>query len=104
MILGERVTMVLNELSTNFNQEKTKRALQANITHTFDAYILRKIILIMDSPLITIHDSVGVDILQIKNFEEAVKLSYFHVYTLDVFNLNNQKDHPNFIKSNFIFL
>jgi hypothetical protein len=101
---GERITIELSELGDGLNTKKTKRALQANITHAFDAFIIRYIINKLDCPLITIHDSMGVDILQTKNFEEAAREAFAHLYKLNVFSLNDRLEDTTFIKSNWIFL
>lgn len=104
IIGGERVSMVFHELTETYDAAKTRRALQANITHAFDAYVLRHIVLKMSLPLITIHDSIGVDILNIKNFEEVVCQSYSHLYSLNLFNLSCREPDTTFIQGDFIFL
>jgi hypothetical protein len=46
----------------------------------------------------------GVDILQTKNFEEAAREAFAHLYKLNVFSLNDRLEDTTFIKSNWIFL
>ncbi len=39
------------------------RAVRANIIHSFDGYLVRRVTLRLGYPIITIHDSFGIDIL-----------------------------------------
>jgi hypothetical protein len=103
-ILGKRVTMTIPALTPLFDEAKTNRALQANVTHIFDAFVLRQIIFTMGKPYMSIHDSIGIDIADLKEFNSAVKKAYMHLYTLNIFNLQLQNTSSNFIKSNFVFL
>lgn len=103
-IKKQRITYLCKELSDQPDKIKTFKALKANITHFFDAYIIRLITLKLGKSVITIHDSIGVDILSITEFELAAAEAFQHLYNKDPFNLN--KNNNIFIKihSNFIFL
>eukprot|EP01015_Nassula_variabilis_P005244 TRINITY_DN137_c0_g1_i1.p3 TRINITY_DN137_c0_g1~~TRINITY_DN137_c0_g1_i1.p3 ORF type:complete len:238 (-),score=-34.25 TRINITY_DN137_c0_g1_i1:1323-2036(-) len=97
-----RETLSLNKLADELDKKKTFRALQANLTHTIDAYLLRKIVLNLGSPLITIHDCVGVDILKIKNFENIAIISTQYIYDLNILGLKDRV--PLTVRSRVIFI
>lgn len=65
IIQGERNTILYNKLSNNFDKLKTLRSAPANITQSLDALYVRLILNKLAYPIITIHDSFGIDILNI---------------------------------------
>ena len=100
----KRITYLRKTLSTEPNTKKTFKALKANITHFFDAYIIRFITLKLGRSVITIHDSVGIDILSIVLLEEAAVEAFQFLYDADPFNLNKKNNIVLKVNSNFIFL
>jgi hypothetical protein len=100
----QRITYLCKTLSEKPDSTKTFTALKANITHFFDAYIIRYIILKINRPIITIHDSIGIDILSVSIFEDAAKEAFQALYDHDPFKLNKKNNIIIKINSNFIFL
>lgn len=61
------------------------RAVRANIIHSFDGYLVRAVTLQLGYPIITIHDSFGIDILNVERLlsitqNELNKLATFHIF------------------------
>lgn len=65
IIEENRSTIVFIDKSDLFDESKTYRSMLANVTQSLDALFLRLILLELDEPIITIHDSFGIDILNI---------------------------------------
>ena len=92
-----RSTIKFGELDDKFDKNKTLRALIANIAQGLDALFLRLIIKELDYPIITIHDSFGIDILRVNYLIKVVniainKISYSFESDFKSFNhfkLNN---------------
>jgi hypothetical protein len=66
------------------------RAVRANIIHSFDGYLVRRVTLRLGYPIITIHDSFGIDILNIARVivimqEELGGLTALNLFTKTVF-------------------
>jgi hypothetical protein len=62
------------------------RAIRANIIHSFDGFLVRRVIMRLGYPIITIHDSFGIDILNIESLlritqEELNKLAQLRMFT-----------------------
>lgn len=103
-LITKRATYLTKMLSDIPDDTKTYRALRANITHFFDAYLIRKITVALNKPVITIHDSIGIDILNIQNFENVVKNTFQNFYDMDPFRINKANQITIKIESNFIFI
>jgi hypothetical protein len=99
-----RATLVLKKLSNECDTAKTYRSIQANLTHAMDAYIVRQITLKLGYPIITIHDSLGIDILNLKKFIKVSQEVLQHVYDYDPLVLNKKCNKPLKVTSNMIFL
>ena len=92
-----RSTIKFGELDDKFDKNKTLRALIANIAQGLDALFLRLIIKELDYPIITIHDSFGIDILRVNYLIKVAniainKISYSFESDFKSFNhfkLNN---------------
>ena len=64
--LGEiRVTVVFNDVSETLDLKKSYQALRPNLLHSVDATFVRLVITRLPRAIITIHDSFGIDILNI---------------------------------------
>jgi hypothetical protein len=103
-ITKKRITYLRKTLSEKPDSTKTFRALRANVTHFFDAFILRYITLKLGRSIITIHDSVGIDILSIPLLEKIAIEAFQFLYDSDPFDLNKKNNILIKINSNFIFL
>jgi hypothetical protein len=103
-IKKHRATYLCKTLSDEPDTRKTFKALKANITHFFDAYIIRYITLKLGRSVITIHDSIGIDILSISIFENAAVEAFQTLYNKDPFGLNKKNGIYLKVCSNFIFL
>jgi hypothetical protein len=55
-------------------------------------------------PVITIHDSIGIDILSVDKFENIGIVVMQHVFDLDPFSLNKQSEVYLKVGGNMIFL
>lgn len=64
----KRYTLQEYETTENIDTKKTKKAFKANLTHTSDSEIVRRIIDKWENPLITIHDCFLVDLENINEF------------------------------------
>lgn len=99
----KRETIVWNDLSEELDQKKMFRALRANIIHGIDSLIVRTINLKLKYPIITVHDSFGIDILSLPIFEEIAILEYQNLFDQNLFGVKT--DYKNItICSPFIFL
>lgn len=103
-VTSKRFTYLMRKISEKPNDKKTFRALQANFTHFFDAYFLRVISLRLGYPVMTIHDSIGIDILNIFNFEEIVQQVFQEFYEENPLKINMSSRLPLIVNSNCIFL
>jgi hypothetical protein len=103
-LVSSRVTHLSKKLSDLPDDKKTCRALRANITHFYDAYLIRQITLRLGRPVITIHDCIGIDILSILKFERVVRECFQELYDKDIFKLNKKNNIKLVITSNCIFL
>lgn len=101
-IKGKRETIVWNDYTEKIDEVKTFRALRANIIHSLDGTLVRQISCKLVKPIITIHDSYGIDILQIEELVEIARREYeFLSEHHKVILSENTKIS---IKSNFILL
>lgn len=76
IIEKKRSTIKYGYVDTNiFDEDKTFRALIANIAQGLDALFLRLIIKELEIPIITIHDSFGIDILRVSYLIKIANLS-----------------------------
>jgi hypothetical protein len=71
IIEENRSTIVFTDKSDLFDEAKTYRSIIANVTQALDALFLRLILLELNEPIITIHDSFGIDILNIYKLIEV---------------------------------
>jgi hypothetical protein len=72
-------------ISTEIDKNKTMRALTANLTHSIDAVYVRYILLNLETPIITIHDCFGIDILNVNTLIEIANYSINKIhYSVDV--------------------
>jgi hypothetical protein len=104
IIKGDRTTRVTFKskyLSEDVDTQKTKTALRANITHFCDAFVLREIAKILGIPYITVHDSIGVEILKIYQFESAAITVFTYLHNLKFLKGSSKGIN---IKSNCIFI
>lgn len=62
---SSRLTIKLNKLNCTFDKNKTLRFLITNIVQGLDALFLRLILKKLNYLIITIHDSFGIDILNV---------------------------------------
>ena len=88
LILTKRETIKWVELSEEVDEQKMFRAIRANIIHSLDGYLVRSITLSLGYPIITIHDSFGIDIL---NIPQLIKITQNELTRLSNLNLFNQK-------------
>jgi len=104
MILSKRETILWSTPTQEIDELKMFRAVRANIIHSFDGYLVRSVTLKLGYPIITIHDSFGIDILNITSLicitqQELEKLAALHLFQA------SKKPSPNFkIDSEFILL
>lgn len=85
LILTKRETITWLSKSQEIDEIKMFRAVQANIIHSFDGYLVRSVTTRLGDPIITIHDSFGVDILRIPRIikitqEELALLNQLNVF------------------------
>jgi hypothetical protein len=78
-----RTTITWHEISDTLDETKTYRALRANLIHALDATLARRVLLAYKYPIITIHDSFGIDIL---NQELIVLVALDELKNLKVYN------------------
>jgi hypothetical protein len=62
------------------------RAVRANIIHSFDGYLVRQVTLRLGYPIITIHDSFGIDILNVSRLITIVQEELTKLVGLNLFN------------------
>lgn len=100
--LSNRASLNTKKLIKNIDYEKIDSALKANVIHSFDAYIIRKLIVKSNVELITIHDCFGTHMLALNNCIDCVKDCYSSITLL---NSNGDKlTITNDVQSNFILL
>jgi hypothetical protein len=58
-----RMTIVFQELSTEIDTRKSYQSLRPNLIHSIDATFVRIVLTRLPNPIITIHDSFGIDVL-----------------------------------------
>lgn len=85
-----RNTITFLKLSEDLDEKKTFRSLQANITHATDALFLRHVVLQLGDSVITIHDSIGIDILRLKKLQNAAEITAQYIFDLNIFNIPNR--------------
>lgn len=74
-----RKSFIWGELTNELDEVKIFRSLRANLIHTLDGCLARGIILKLPHPIITIHDSYGIDILNINILIKAAKVEYTNI-------------------------
>jgi hypothetical protein len=79
------------------------RALRANLIHSFDGFIVRIITLRLTYPIMTIHDSFGIDILNVERLQEISKSELQKLFEENVLMLHIEKPQLQ-ITSLYIFL
>jgi hypothetical protein len=79
IVEGRRVTIQFDELSDELDEIKSLRALRANLIHCLDASYLRLVINNYRA-IYTVHDSFGVEILDVDNFTEIANTSINNVF------------------------
>ena len=96
IIEENRNTILFTNKSDLFDKNKTYGSILANITHSLDALFLRLIILEMDKYFITIHDSFGIDILNIDKLIKAANIAINKIF----FSFNDSGVDENKLKIN----
>lgn len=91
IIEENRSTIVFIDKSNIFDEDKTYRSIIANVTQALDALFLRLIILELDQPIITIHDSFGIDILNIDKLIEVANKAINKIFFSFEKDLNENK-------------
>lgn len=71
-----RATVKLVKAGLDLDLRRTERAFRANVTHSADALLVRKIITAAEGDILSIHDCVGVGVLSIRRLREAAKHAY----------------------------
>lgn len=105
IILNRRSTIVFKTLTEEADDEKMYRALRANIIHCFDGYIVRRITVRLVDPIMTIHDSFGIDILRINLLLRVVREELSELAKLELFEIPKIKDKTLLsVTSNFVLL
>lgn len=107
LIPGEQKRRKTSEwlgLSEKYDSRKTLRAVQANFVHAIDAYLLRLFFKKFTLSTITIHDSIGVPILKIKDFKWAIANTMQQIYNENPLNVDRSFGKKFCITGNFIFL
>ncbi len=70
-----RNTITYTDLTDFPDEKKTFRSLLANLTQSLDATLVRYVVSDLDYPIITIHDSFGIDILNIPKLIDITNIS-----------------------------
>lgn len=76
MVVVGRSTVKLVTASTDLDLKRTERAFRANITHSADALLIRKIITATGVDVLSIHDCIGIGLLGIRRLRENAKQAY----------------------------
>ena len=71
-----RSTVKLVTASMDLDLRRTERAFRANITHSADALLIRKIITATGADILSIHDCIGIGLLGIRQLRENAKQAY----------------------------
>lgn len=103
IIDNQRETIQFKVTSEEVDTQKMFRALRANLIHSFDGLLVRVITLRLNHPIMTIHDSFGIDILEIKTLEIVVAAEMQKIFEEDFFNLSVKKS-PVKIQSPYVLL
>lgn len=99
-----RETFILKKLSLEPNSRKTFRALEPNLIHAVDAYVLRQLILGLGEGYATIHDCVGIEILRIEKFQKITKHTMQFVFNLNIMGVHKTPSNHIIIDGNMIYL
>jgi hypothetical protein len=86
LILTKRETILWAALTDEIDETKMFRAVRANIIHSFDGYLVRQVTLRLGYPIITIHDSFGIDILNVSRLITIVQEELTKLVGLNLFN------------------
>ncbi len=89
IVLARRETILWSELSQDFDELKMFRAIRANIIHSFDGYLVRQVTLRLGYPIITIHDSFGIDVLNIADIIKITQAELEKLIALKLFTNEN---------------
>jgi hypothetical protein len=93
----KRTRIKFNFPSNNVDENKTIRAFIANLTHATDAVYIRYILENLNKPIITIHDSFGIDILSITDLINSANFSINRIYYLNSLNKINTNYYSKYI-------
>jgi hypothetical protein len=102
--LAKRESIVWAQLTEEVDESKMFRALRANIIHSFDGYVVRAVTLKLGYPIITIHDSFGIDIgntAKLIHITQEVMTALIH---LNLFESSKTAAQFFCVDSNFILL
>lgn len=80
------------------------RAVRANIIHSFDGYLVRSVTLQLGYPIITIHDSFGIDILNIPKLLDITQRELNKLATLKMFAISADSRREFIVDSDFVLL
>lgn len=103
IINNNRESIQWNVQTQEADTQKMFRALRANLIHSFDGLIVRQVTLELNYPIMTIHDSFGIDILAIPRLQEIAMNELQKIFDTDFFGLSEGKA-PILIKSRFTFV
>jgi hypothetical protein len=103
-ILAKRETITWLSKSQEIDETKMFRAIQANIIHSFDGYLVRSVTTKLGYPIITIHDSFGIDILHIPQLIKITQAELDLLSSLNIFSFNMESKEPLLVRSPFVLL
>jgi DNA-directed RNA polymerase len=96
-----RTTVLFQNLSDELDLRKSYQALRPNLLHSVDATFVRLILTTLQNPIITIHDSFGMDIFNV----DSLIIVANRVINLIASEVNEDVEKNNIIfKSKFILI
>ena len=104
LILTKRETIRWAELSNSIDEQKMFRAIRANIIHSLDGYLVRSTTLCLGYPIITIHDSFGIDILQIPRLNQIAQTELTRLARLNLFGQKLLEIETYSVNSDYVLL